>query len=496
MQKDTITRRSFVSGMAKAAFGVTIVPRHVLGGPGFIAPSDTLNVAMIGAGGMGMSNAQSLVAGAQNIVALADVDMNRVMRDVAGRAQNRDGTVNEVGAKLKSAYEGAKKYADFRRMLEQEGSAIDAVVVATPDHFHAVAANAAMQLGKHVYVQKPLTYSVHEARVLRDTARSTGVVTQMGNQGHSSDDARRINEWVQAGVIGPVREVHIWTNRPIWPQGVPRPTKALAGDQAGNWGSRNLGPQIAAAMAGSYPVPADLDWDVFLGPAPYVEYHPIYHPFNWRGWVDWGVGALGDMGAHLVDHPFWALDLGLPTTIEATSTPFGADTDDTPATYPLATTVHYEFAARGSQPPVKMTWYDGGLMPSRPDVLPDEITLERGGGVIFVGDRGILMHETYGSNPQIFPESLRAEAERVPEKLPRVGMSHEMNWATAAMGNGTATSPFEYASPLTETMLLGLVALRTGQGRKIVYDANAMSVTNIPEANQFLRREYRQGWSL
>jgi predicted dehydrogenase len=496
MQKDTITRRSFVSGMAKAAFGVTIVPRHVLGGPGFIAPSDTLNVAMIGAGGMGMSNAQSLVAGAQNIVALADVDMNRVMRDVAGRAQNRDGTVNEVGAKLKSAYESAKKYSDFRRMLEQEGSAIDAVVVATPDHFHAVAANAAMQMGKHVYVQKPLTYSVHEARVLRDTARSTGVVTQMGNQGHSSDDARRINEWVQAGVIGPVREVHIWTNRPIWPQGVPRPTTALAGDQAGNWGARNLGPQFAAAMAGSYPVPAGLDWDVFLGPAPFVEYHPIYHPFNWRGWVDWGVGALGDMGAHLVDHPYWALELGLPTTIEATSTPFGADTDETPATYPLATTVHYEFAARGSQPPVKMSWYDGGLMPARPDVLPEEITLERGGGVIFVGDKGILMHETYGSNPQIFPESLRAEAERVPEKYPRVGMSHEMNWATAAMGTGKANSSFDYASPLTETMLLGIVALRTGQGRKIVYDAESMSVTNIPEANQFLRREYRQGWSL
>jgi predicted dehydrogenase len=496
MQNDSITRRNFVSGMAKAALGATIVPRHVLGGPGFLAPSDTLNVAMIGAGGMGMSNAQSLVTGGQNIVALADIDFARVMRDVEGRGRNRDGTPNEDGLKLKTAYEGARQYADFRVMLEREGNSIDAVVIATPDHFHAVAANAAMQLGKHVYVQKPLTYSVHEARVLRDTARRTGVVTQMGNQGHSSDSARLINEWVQAGVLGPVREVHIWTNRPIWPQGVPRPTLELAGDNPGNWATRNVGPQIAAAMAGSYPVPEGIDWDIFLGPGPSVPYHPIYHPFNWRGWVDWGVGALGDMGAHLVDHPYWALNLGLPLSIEATSTPFGADIDDTPASYPLATMVHYEFAAREAQPPVKMTWYDGGLMPARPELLPDSVALQRGGGVIYVGERGILMHETYGENPQLFPESLRTEAAAVPQSFPRIGMSHEMNWATAAMGTGTATSPFEYASPLTETMLLGLVALRTGQGRKILYDAESMSVTNIPEANQYLQREYRQGWSL
>lgn len=496
MRKDSITRRSFVSGVAKAAFGATIVPRHVLGGPGFLAPSDTLNVAMIGAGGMGMSNADALVAGGQNIVALADVDFRRVMGDLDGRTRNRDGTPRETGVKLKAAYESARQYADFRHMLEREGSNIDAVVIATPDHFHAVAANAAMQLGKHVYVQKPLTYSVHEARVLRDTAQRTGVVTQMGNQGHSTDDARRINEWVQAGVIGAVRDVHIWTNRPVWPQGIPRPTRELAGEAAGNWGTRNVGPQIAAAMAGSYAVPEGIDWDIFLGPGPVVPYHPIYHPFNWRGWVDWGVGALGDMGAHLVDHPYWALNLGLPTSIEATSTPFGADTDDTPATYPLATTVHYEFAARGAQPPVKMTWYDGGLMPPRPDVLPDEVPLERGGGVIFVGEKGILMHETYGRNPRLFPESLQTAADAVPQTYPRIGMSHEMNWATAAMGTGKATSPFEYASPLTETMILGIVALRTGQGRKIYYDADSMSVTNIPEANQFLRREYRPGWSL
>lgn len=496
MQKDSMTRRTFVSGMAKAAFGATIVPRHVLGGLGYRAPSDTLNIAMIGAGGMGFSNAQALVNGGQNIVALADVDLNRVMRDVAGRAQNRDGTVNQDGRRLQTAYEGASKYTDFRRMLEQEGNNIDAVVIATPDHFHAVAANASMQMGKHVYVQKPLTYTVHEARVLADTARRTGVVTQMGNQGHSTDTARRVNEWIEGGLLGEVRDVHVWTNRPIWPQGVPRPTAQLAGDQAGNWDARNLQPQFAAAMAGNYPLPEGLDWDVFLGPAPYVDYHPVYHPFNWRGWLDWGVGALGDMGAHLIDHPFWALKLDLPTSIESTSTPWGADIDDSPATYPLATLVHYEFAARQNMPPVRMTWYDGGLMPPRPDVLPEEVQLDRGGGVIFVGERGILMHETYGANPQIFPLSLREEAERIPQTYPRIEVSHEMNWAEAAMGNGEPTSPFEYAAPLTETMLLGLVALRTGQGRKIQYDAASMSVTNAPEANQYLHREYRDGWSL
>lgn len=495
MQNDSMSRRSFVAGMTKAAFGATIVPRHVLGGPGFIAPSDTLNVAMIGAGGMGMSNARALVEGGQNIVAIADVDLERVMRDASRAGQNNDGSPNEVGARLRAAYEGAAKYTDFRRMLERESS-IDGVVIATPDHFHAVAANASMQMGKHVYVQKPLTYSVREARVLLDTARSTGVVTQMGNQGHSTDTARRVNEWIEAGVLGEVRDVHVWTNRPIWPQGVPRPTRELAGDQMGNWGARNLQPQIAAAMAGAFRMPEGLDWDVFLGPAPWVDYHPAYHPFNWRGWVDWGVGALGDMGAHLIDHPFWALKLGLPTSIESTSTPWGADTDETPATYPQATLVHYDFAARENMPPVRLTWYDGGLMPPRPEVLPEDVPLERGGGVIFVGERGILMHETYGQNPQIFPLSLREEADRVPETYPRIPDSHEMNWAKASMGTAEATTPFEYATPLTETMLLGLVALRAGQGRKIHYDGAAMSVTNVPEANQYLHREYRNGWSL
>ncbi|MBW3628005.1 MAG: hypothetical protein KY464_01795 [Gemmatimonadetes bacterium] len=212
--------------------------------------------------------------------------------------------------------------------------------------------------------------------------------------------------------------------------------------------------------------------------------------------MDWGASALGDMGAHLIDQPFWALNLGLPVSVEATSTPFGMDIDDTPATYPQAMTAHYEFAARGSMPAVRMNWYDGGLMPPRPEHLPDNVVLQRGGGGIFIGTKGILMYDTYGNNPRLYPESLNAEAERVPQTVERVTTSHVMNWANAIMKKAKPSSEFSYAAPLTETMLLGIVALRTGQGRKIMYDGVNSRITNIPEANYLLHREYRPGWSL
>jgi predicted dehydrogenase len=226
-----------------------------------------------------------------------------------------------------------------------------------------------------------------------------------------------------------------------------------------------------------------------------VDYHPIYHPFHWRGWTDFGVGALGDMGAHLIDHPVWALDLGLPTTIEATSTPWGGP-EDNPVSYPMATKVHYEFPRRGLLPEVDLHWYDGGLMPKRPEHLPDDVRLNREGGVIFVGERGILMHNTYGRNPRLYPEALNEEAAAVPQSYLRIEDSHEMNWANACKGIGEATCPFSYAAPLTETMLLGIVALRTGQGFKIRYDAENMRVTNSEKANEYLVREYREGWAI
>ncbi|MFL5506635.1 MAG: Gfo/Idh/MocA family protein [Gemmatimonadales bacterium] len=462
-----VSRRTFV-GETAAMAAAMIVPRHVLG-RGFRAPSDTLNVAIVGAGGMGMSNAEQLVS--QNIVALCDVDFGYVERSLVGRGKDDEGRPRPEGLAMQQQYAKARRYVDFREMLAQQKD-IDAVVVATPDHLHAVIALAAMNAGKHVYVQKPLTWSVHEARVLQEAARRTGVVTQMGNQGHSREDSRRIVEWIRAGIIGPVHTVEAWTNRPIWPQGVGRPVKPAD------------------------VLPTGLRWDLYLGPVPEdVPWHQAYHPFNWRGWLDFGVGALGDMGAHLLDHPFWALELAPPISVEATSTPWGR-ADKVPVTYPSGMLVHYEFAGRGGQPPVKLSWYDGGLMPPRPAVLPDDVVFEREGGVIFVGERGILMHETYGANPRIWPLELMEEANAVPATLPRIATSHEMNWADACMQHGTACSPFEYAAPLTETMLLGIAALRSGQGRKLYYDDASMTFTNATEANPLLTRDYRTGWAI
>jgi len=547
MKRDKITRRKFVAGTTGAAVGAMIVPRHALGGPGYVAPSDKLNVAVVGCGGQGASDASELVVGGDNIVALADVDFGYVDKAVAERTKDREGKPNEQMVKLQEAYGKAKRYDDFRKMLDQQKD-IDAVLVATPDHIHAVAAKAALDAGKHVYCEKPLTWSVHEARALREAARKNPkLVTQMGNQGHSSHEARLINEWIQAGVIGPVREVYVWTNRPIWPQGVPRPGKpasepapvqssdarqgeagqglsqsppqaqtprppagqrmarggyGTAGSFGNEWTQVRLNKDTAWTVLNDFSKPSTLNWDLYLGPAPEVPFHSIYHPFNWRGWVDYGTGALGDMGAHLIDHPFWALDLGLPTQVEATSTPWGYDSKNIPVSHPLATQAVYHFAARGNQPPVKMVWLDGGLMAPRPEVLPENVSLERGGGVIIIGEKGILMHETYGKNPRLFPESLMEAAAKVPQKYERIETDkdknalHRQNWAKACKGQAKSTSPFEYASKLTETMLLGIAALKAGQGVPIRYDGEKGEITNVKEANQYLHREYRKGWIL
>ena len=522
--KKKITRREFVKDAAASAAltiapqqaGLTIVPRYVLG-KGTTAPSDLLNIAGVGIGGMGRVNLINLAS--QNIVALCDVDWGYADKGFAQLDQSITRLSARIAApdpepqpgkppvkfdreqakqrlagmqRLKDVHLAkAMRYTDYREMLDKQKD-IEAVLIATADHMHAPIALAAMELGKHVYVQKPLTWCVAEARQLAKRARETCVATQMGNQGHSLDDARKTVEYVWAGAIGEVREVHVWTNRPLgfWLQGVPRPVKPDQPAEEMPWNGNGVDARLAAAMAGTLPVPEKLNWNLFLGVGQKVEYHPIYHPFNWRGWVDWGVGPIGDMGAHLIDHSMWALGLGYPTSVETISTPFNH------ASYPSATMTVFEFPPRelnGKKlPAVKLTWYDGGLMPPKPDELGEE-ELDKGGGALLVGSKGKLLHETYGANPRLLPNSLHDSFGEPAKKLPRVAnQQHEMNWVAAAKGKAEASCPFEYAARLTEAMLLGVVALHAG--KKILYDGANMRVTNVASANDFLKREYRTGW--
>jgi predicted dehydrogenase len=429
---------------------VAVVPRHVLGGPGQTPPSEKLNIAGVGVGGQGGWDLAQ-VAG-QNIVALADVDWG-------------------YAAHTFKDYERARQYKDFREMLDKE-KGIDAVVVGTPDHAHAIVSMAAIKRGKHVYCEKPLSRTIYEARELAKAAHRQKVATQMGNQGMAFEGNRLIDQWIADGAIGPVREVHVWSDRPTlagklplyWAQGIERPKDRL-------------------------PVPPLLDWDLWLGPAPWRPYHPAYVPFRWRGWWDFGSGGLGDMGVHNIAPVFAALGLGAPSSVNASSTVVY------PETLPLACCVHYDFPARGSRPAVKLHWYDGGLLPERPEELDAGRSLNRDDGILFVGDKGKMLVEGWGGHsPRLIPEKRMREYARPSKPLPP-SIGHHEQWIEACKRGTPTRSSFDFAGPLTETLLLGTICVRMG-GQKLDWDSENLKVTNVPEANQYLHYEYRKGWTL
>lgn len=466
------SRRDFLRTSSIAAAGFFIIPRHVLG-KGYVAPSDKLNIAGIGAGGKGYSDLAEFAKSPNvNIVAFCDVD----------EAQ---------AAAARKLFPNARFYFDYREMLEKEKNHIDAVSVSTPDHTHAIATMAAMQLGKHVYVQKPLTHDIYEARMLTQAAKRYNVVTQMGNQGGSGDGVRLMKEWYNAGLIGKVKEVHAWTNRPVWPQGMAKPT-------------------------GKFDVPANMKWDLWLGTAKDLDFNPKYHPFNWRGWWAFGTGALGDMACHVMDPIYRILPILYPNEVEC-SLPNQFTAAWTEAGYidscPPASIIHLNYPRTDNKGNIKVTWMDGGLLPLRPEeLLPEEAMGNWDGGVIFEGTKGKMMCSCYGADPTLLPTNRMKEVKLPKQTIKRVPEGHYLQWVNACMagyGNAELSSPFEYAGPFTESILMGNLAIRSWMiknpnlkgwedkylGRKkLLWDADNMKITNFDEANQFVKREYRTGW--
>ncbi|WP_316827135.1 Gfo/Idh/MocA family oxidoreductase [Pedobacter miscanthi] len=474
--KNTSNRRDFIKTTAIAAAAFMIVPRHVLGGPGYLAPSDRLLVAGIGVGGKGQSDLNMFYkSGKADIAFLCDVDDRRAANSV-------------------KAFPKAKYYKDWREMLDKEHKNFDAVSVSTPDHNHAIQALAAMQLGKHVYVQKPLTHDIYEARILTAAAKKYKVVTQMGNQGASNDGPRQMKEWYEAGLIGDVHTVYAWTDRPVWPQGIPRPTKKAE-------------------------IPAELDWNLWLGTAPEKDFIDKLVPFNWRGWWDYGTGALGDMGCHLIEAPFSVLNLKYAKEVEASVGSVYVDEFKRgyfPESCPPSSHVTLKFPKTNkTKGDVTLHWMDGGIQPERPEELgADETFGDGGNGTLFIGTKGKMMSETYSANPKLLPLSRNKDI-KVAAKYARVpdgANGHYKQWVEAAIagyGKQEVSSPFEIAGPLTEALLMANLAIRSfdiqktvngkvtypGRYTKMLWDNDNMKVTNFDEANQFVKREYRKGWN-
>ncbi len=468
-----LSRRKFVKASATSLAAFTIVPRHVLGGVGHVAPSDTVFIAGIGVGGKGTSDLTSIAESPNARIAfLCDVD-------------------DRMAVDSKANFPEAKYYRDFREMLEKEGKDIDAVTVSTPDHVHAVAALTAMQMGKHIYLQKPLTHSIKEARLLTEAAKKYEVVTQMGNQWASAEPVRRTQEIVDAGLIGEVTRVHAWTDRPVWPQGIPAPT-------------------------GHFEVPGELDWDLWLGPAEKIDYNPAYLPFNWRGWWAFGTGALGDMGCHIMDPIFRTLPIDYPTEVECSTTTAWEgffEVANFKDSCPASAIIHLKFPRTDGKGDIKLTWMDGGLRPERPEELgANEDIGDLSNGYIFEGTKGKLIGN-YASAPILLPTSRKEEADAVPKILKRVPEGHYVDWVNGCMQGykkADLSSPFEYAGPFTEAVLMGNLAIRAymhqekdSEGRtiypgrkKLLWDAKNMKITNFDLANEFVMRDYRSGWSI
>ena len=474
------SRRKFIKKTSIVSSGLFIIPRSVLGGNGFTPPSDQLLIASIGSGGKG-GDIRNKWAENERVVALCDVHPN-----------GNHGVIKSI-----KKYPSANFYVDFRELLDKEKH-LDAVTISTPDHTHAVIANKAMNRGLHVYVQKPLTHNIEEARILTNTARKMKVVTQMGNQGGSSKGVDKIKEWVDKKLIGNINKVYSWTNRPVWPQGFKMPNP-------------------------SSDKPKNLNWDLWLGPAPYREYRPEFHPFNWRGWWDYGTGALGDMGCHLMDVPFKALNLKYPTSVECSIGKIHTkmwSADYSPDGCPPSAAIAFNFDATSKNSSnIKFTWMDGGIKPFHPELLPPDVTIEEG-GVMIIGEKGVITCGDYGYNPRLYlkgGELIKGEKIKINE--PSFG--HHRKWVDACKAgfnskeHNNLTSSFDFSGPLTETVLMGNIAIRSymveGKSlrkeygydvpnyigrKKLLWDGEAMKITNFDEANQFVSRNYRKGWEL
>lgn len=465
--KPGLSRRNFIGTTAAAVAGFTIVPRHVLGGPKYVPPSEKINIAIVGCGGQGLTNIRNGLFPESDVQITAIADPCE-FHDLSGFYYGGTAGRFPVKKEVEDFYSAKRPnykvadYEDFRVMLEKEKS-IDAVLCATPDHNHAIVSVTAMRQGKHVYCEKPLTHNIWEARLVSKVARETGVATQLGNQGHSGDAIRTTCEWIWAGTIGDIREVHAWTN-------------------ASRWNKQHQG-----GMPAAEPVPKGVNWDLWLGTRSQRPYSHIYNPVSWRDFWDFGTAPIGDFFCHNFDPACWALDLKEPISIEAHS-PQGVDSYIAP---PQGTYV-YQFGPRGKMPAVKFTWYEGGLMPDRPasfeadDVLPGS-----GNGILFIGEKGMIACPGWAGAPKLLPGSKNDNFKAPPKTLKRVP-GHHRDWLNACKGGEKSSANFEYSAQLTEIGLLGLLAMRTG--KKINWDAKAMKAKGMPEADQMIKESYRPGW--